>query len=358
MIPSPQTQSPKIVQHFYVPDFDHRRALTSLLQGVDLAAEEARAWLEAAVAGEVSDSVMAGILVALQAKRPSGSELAEMARVLRGKCVAVEAPQGAIDTCGTGGGPATYNISTAVAILASAAGAVVAKHGNRAVTSSCGSADVLECLGVRLVAEPDRLTKQLSSIGIAFLFAQNHHPSLKAIGKVRRELGVRTVFNVLGPLSNPAKVRRQIIGLYEAGLMAPVAAALMELGCDRGMVVHAANGMDEISPVGETMVKVIEDGSIRDEVLSMTDFGLCEVDFESISAGDSAEGNAEKVVTAITQADSRVAVPAIAGASAALWIAGLATDFRAGAEMARAAIASGAARQRLDELIEATNEDG
>lgn len=320
--------------------------------------EDAAAWLEAAVNGELSDPVIAAMLVAIQAKGASGSEMAAMARVLREKCVPVQAPAGAIDTCGTGGGPATYNISTAVAIVASTCGAVVAKHGNRAITSSCGSADVLEALGVRLVAEPDRLARQLATIGIAFIFAQNHHPSLRAVGPVRKELGVRTVFNVLGPLANPAGVQRQIVGVYDVALLEPVASALLELGCEKGLVVHAANGMDEISPIGKTRVRIIDGTAISDGEITMSDFGLCEVDFDAIAAADSPRGNAEMVIAAITQADSRVAVPVIAGTSAALWAAGLAPDFKVGAEMAKEAIASGKPKAKLDLLAEATSSNG
>lgn len=341
-----------------MPEFDHRRALSSLLRGEELSPEDAAAWLQGAVAGELSDTVIAAILVALQAKQATGPEIAAMARVLREKCVPVKAPPGAIDTCGTGGGPPTYNISTAVAIVASACGAVVAKHGNRAVTSTCGSADVLEALGAKLVAEPGQLAKQLEAIGIAFIFAQNHHPCLKAVGPVRKELGVRTVFNILGPLANPAGVSRQVIGVYDETLLAPVAKALLELGCDRGLVVHAANGMDEISPVGETLAMAIEHNSIRGTKLAMSDFGLCEVDFEAIASAETPIGNAEKVTAALTQADSRTAVPVIAGASAALWVAGLAPDFKAGAEMARNAITSGKAKAKLEQLVEATNSNG
>lgn len=348
----------EIFQDFLVREFDHRRALTSLLKGSELEPEDAAAWLEAAMAGTLSDAVLAAVLVAIQAKRATGNEIAAMAQVLRHKCIPVEAPVGAIDTCGTGGGPATYNISTAVAIVASACGAIVAKHGNRAVTSSCGSADVLEALGVRLVSEPERLAEMLKAIGIAFIFAQNHHPSLKAVGPVRKELGVRTVFNVLGPLANPAGVRRQIVGVYEESLLSPVAEAMASLGCERGLVVHSSGGMDEISPADETYARIVEGDSIREVKLRMNDFGLSEVGFEAISSAGSPNGNAEMILTSITEPDSPVAVPVIAGTSAALWVADLVPDFKIGAERARDAIASGAARAKLDQLVEATNSNG
>jgi len=221
--------------------------LESLIARRELVPEEARSLITRLMDPETQDAAIAGVLVALRCKGVTGRELAAFASVLRDQSLGLshEFPT-LVDTCGTGGGRPSFNLSTGAAIVAAAAGARVAKHGNRAVTSACGSADVLEALGVVLHAEPEHLVHVLERTGIAFLFAPQHHPGVRHVGAARKALGVRTVFNLLGPLANPAGAKRQLIGVYEAALIRPVAEALQLLGCEHGLVVHGEDALDEI----------------------------------------------------------------------------------------------------------------
>ncbi|MFZ5785757.1 MAG: anthranilate phosphoribosyltransferase, partial [Acidobacteriota bacterium] len=233
-----------------------RQVLEALLAGRDLAAEEMEACFGALMAGELSEPQQAAFLVALRAKGETPAEVAAAAAVLRRFALPVESTRRPlIDTCGTGGdGAHTLNISTGAALVAAACGAAVAKHGNRSVSSKCGSADVLEALGMPLDLEPERLGELLDAEGFAFLFAARLHPAMRAVMPVRRSLAVRTVFNLLGPLANPAGVRRQVVGVYAEDVLELVAAALAELGAERAWVVHSRDGLDELSVTSPTDV--------------------------------------------------------------------------------------------------------
>ena len=336
---------------------DWTAVLDALLVPRDLDTSEARALMEHPTGGEASPARIAAALIALRAKGCTGIELAAFAEVLRARAAPFPAvARTLVDTCGTGGGAPSFNLSTAAAIIASAAGAAVAKHGNRAVTSACGSADVLEALGVRLDPSPERAADMLATIGLAFLFAPSLHPAMKAVGPTRRELGVRTVFNQLGPLVNPAGARRQIVGVYDPALLEPMADALALLGAERALVVHGRDGMDELSPCAPTGWSGVWDGERRRGEVSPADFGLEPLDPTALAPAATVEGNGALLREAISDPDSPRFAAVLPGAAAALWVAGVAPDLRAAAAAAREAVASGRAAVRLAEFVEASRQ--
>ncbi len=325
--------------------------LESLIEGTDLTRQEANDVMRLLMAGELEDAQIGAFLVAMRIKGARAQELAGFAEVMRENATGLGSQHPTlIDTCGTGGGPATFNLSTGAAIVAAAAGAKVAKHGNRAVTSQCGSADVLEALGVGLGSDPEQLLKTLDQVGIVFLFAPNHHPAMRHVGPVRKAIGVRTVFNQLGPLANPAGAKRQLIGVYDPGMVRPMAEALALLGAERAYVVHGDMGMDEVSPCGKTLVAEVYGGEVKDAVLTPRSFGLDPIPFEALAAGTDAKTNAKMLKEALSKADSARAVALLPNAAVALLLAGVATDLQDGADKAREAIRSGKALNTLKEL--------
>lgn len=329
--------------------------LESLLAGRELGWNEAQGLMHGMMSGEADDAWIAGILVALRAKGVTGGELAAFADVMRDHAMSLSNTHPKlIDTCGTGGGRSTFNLSTGAAIVAAAAGAKVAKHGNRAVTSLCGSADVLEALGVVLVAEPERLQHLLDSVGIVFLFAPHHHPAMRHVMSARKALGVRTVFNQLGPLANPAGAKRQLIGVYDSALILPMADALSKLGCERGLVVRGEDGMDEISPCTATQYVEVNQGRLKEGRFEPSDFGLTPLAESALIAGSDAAENAQILRLALGEADSPQAHALIPNAAAALYLAEVVDDLPSGAELAKQTIASGAALGKLTDLIEVT----
>lgn len=309
------------------------------------------------VDGEASELEIGAALTAIRAKGATAVELAAFAAIIRKRAESVktELPD-LVDTCGTGGGHSTFNISTAAAIIASAAGAKVAKHGNRAVTSNCGSADVLEALGVRLGSEPEHVLHQLESIGLAFFFAPHHHPTLRNVAAARKALGIRTVFNQLGPLANPADAKRQLIGVYDRRLTHRMGEALRLLGTHRALVVHGADGLDEISPCAGTFVTKLWDGHVTEIEFSPKDFDIDPLRLEQIAPGATIAENATMLRAAISEPQSVYCAAAIPSAAAALWLAGMANDVREGAARARDAVTSGAAIHKLQSLVELTTQ--
>ncbi len=271
------------------------------------------------------------------------------ARALRARMVRVQAPEGAIDVCGTGGdGAHTLNISTAVAFVVAGCGVTVAKHGNRAMSSKSGAADVLEALGVKLTGDVATIERCLRDAGLAFLFAQNHHPAMRHVALARRELGKRTIFNLLGPLSNPASVKRQLVGVFSADFVAPVAEALRELGCEKAWVVHGAGGLDELSAAGEAAnhVGVLDRGAVAVKAATST----AEVD-PDLRGGLAAE-NAEEMRALLNGAGRRGHRAAVVlNAAAALVVAGKVGNVVDGAELAQRALDTGAAREALEKLV-------
>lgn len=335
-----------------VLSLDFAPIIESLLHGEDLSPTAAGEAMGAILDGEATPEAVAGFLIALRAKGAAASELANFVTELRKRARQVpNPPEGLVDTCGTGGGIPSFNLSTAAAIVASAAGACVAKHGNRAVTSACGSADVLEALGVRLVDDPAAQSRLLREVGLAFLFAPAHHPALGKVGPIRKALGVRTVFNQLGPLANPAGARVQVIGVYDPALAQSMAEAAAALGADKVWVVHGDDGMDEISPCTSTQVW---DGSTAFRI-GPGDFGVSPVDAAHVAPGATPAENAAMLREAISDARSPRSLAVMPGAAAALYLGGHAPSLREAAEMAREAVDKGDAARKLAAFVEATN---
>jgi anthranilate phosphoribosyltransferase len=325
--------------------------MNPILERKDLEPDGARALMHYLLSGDASSAQIGGALLALRVKGCTTKELAAFASVLREKALQVEHDfDDLVDTCGTGGGSPSFNISTASAIVASAAGAKIAKHGNRAVTSKCGMADVLEALGIQLGGDPLDLRRKIETHGIAFLFAPAHHSALRIVGAARKELGIRTVFNQLGPLANPAGARRQLIGVYEAGLMRSMGEALKALNAERALLVHGQDGLDEISPVAPTDYVKLWDGRVSTGTFELRDFGLEPIDPEALLPGETADENAVILTEAVSNPDSLRSQAILPNVAAALWLAGVVDDPKSGVEVAREAIADGRALQKLRDL--------
>ena len=326
--------------------------LGSLLDGRDLTREEARGAMHEIMRGEATQAQIAGFLVALRAKGETADEITGCAEAMREHVLPVLPRRSdLVDTAGTGGdGMHTLNISTAAALVAAAAGAGVAKHGNRAASSQTGSADVLEALGFELDLQPERIARSIDELGFGFMFAQAHHPAMKHAAPVRRELGTRTVFNVLGPLTNPARARAQVVGVYSPRLVQPIAEALLKLGARRAFVVHGADGIDELSPTGPNLVCEVLEGSIRERTIDPEELGLDRCGIDELAGGSPAKNAALiRGVLEGEQGGRRSAI--LLNAAGAIAAGGHADDLREGLELARAAIDSGAAAARLDELV-------
>jgi anthranilate phosphoribosyltransferase len=324
----------------------------TLLERHDLTRGEARDAMHEIMRGEATPAQIAGFLVALRAKGETADEIAGCAEAMREHVLPVH-PKRAdlVDTAGTGGdGKHTLNISTAAALVAAAAGAGVAKHGNRAASSQTGSADVLEALGFELDVPPERIARSIDELGFGFMFAQAHHPAMKYAAPVRKELGTRTVFNVLGPLTNPARARAQVVGVYSATLVRPIAEALLQLGSHRAFVVHGADGIDELSPTGPNLICEVFEGAVRERTIDPADLGLERCRVEDLAGGTPADNAALiRAVFAGEKGGRRDAI--LLNAAGAIAAGGHAEDLREGLELARTAIDSGAADDRLDELI-------
>ncbi len=325
-------------------------AIKEVMAGHDLSPDDVESAMDTILEGEASAAQIAALFVALRMKGESADEIAAAARSLRKHCDAIhpDVDGPLLDTCGTGGdGLHTFNISTAAAIVAAASGVAVAKHGNRAVSSKAGSADVLEALGVRIDLAPQQVVKCIEEVGIGFLFAPSHHGAMRHAAPVRRELGVRTLFNLLGPLSNPASASHQLVGVFDPARLVQMAQALGSLGLTAAWVVHGEGGLDEVSPSGASSVAEWADGKVREFEVRPSDFGLSDVPVEALAGGGAAR-NAEIIRDVLdgTQGPPRVAV--LLNAAAALRVTGLAGDLRAAAERAAEAIDRGDAKRMLE----------
>ena len=330
--------------------------LELILEGRDLTFEQAEALLDVIFEGGVAEVQIAAFLAAMRVKKASVSEIAGLATSLRKHAVPVNVNVSPlIDTCGTGGAAMkTFNISTAAAFVAAGAGAYVAKHGNRGITSVCGSADVLTALGVNIAPGPERVAKCIEQAHIGFMFAPKFHPAMKHVQPVRQSLDFRTAFNILGPLANPARVPAQVMGVSDAALMPRIAETLKMLGLTRAMVVHS-NGLDEISTMGPTRILHLKDGAIREETLDPTKYGIRLADFGELAGGDAVANAA--IVRAVLNGQEHGAKKDIVllNAAAAIMVAGLANDFVEGIEKADQAIASGKAMDCLEKLVALSN---
>ena len=329
-------------------------ALADLLEGRNLSRAGAREVMDEIMRGEATPAQIGGFLVALRVKGETAAEIAGCAEAMREHVLPVRPERDdLVDTAGTGGdGAHTINISTAAAIVAAAAGAAVAKHGNRAVSSASGSADVLEALGFSLEQPSERIAQSIDELGFGFMFAPSHHPAMRHAAPVRRELAARTVFNVLGPLTNPAGARAQVIGVYAPGLVRTLAEVLAQLGARRAFVVHGAHGIDELSPAGPNLVCEVVGGEMRERELDPLDLGVPRCDPNALRGGTPAE-NARTIRSILSGAEGsggggKDAI--LLNAAGAIAAAGHAEDLREGLELAREAVDSGAAATRLEEL--------
>ncbi len=321
-----------------------------------LSRSQAEAAFDELFEGSATPAQMGGLLMALRARGESVSEYAAAAAAMRARCKAVRAPEGAIDIVGTGGdGKGTLNISTAAAFVVAGAGVPVAKHGNRNLSSKSGSADALGQMGIDVMADVDRVERALREVGIAFMMAPVHHPAVAAVMPVRQELGCKTIFNILGPLTNPAGVKRQLTGAFAPDLIFPMAETLQQLGSERAWLVHGGDGTDELSISDVSQVAVLEGGRIRGQEVHPEDAGLPVHPFRDILGGTPEEnGRAFAALLAGEPGAYRDAV--LLNAAAALLIADRVTDLREGAAMAADAIDSGAARAKVDGLARITSE--
>jgi anthranilate phosphoribosyltransferase len=332
------------------------RAIDEVAAGGHLTADHASAVLNEVMEGRASEVQTAAFLIALRAKGETVAELVGLARTMRRLAASVESSRNdLVDTAGTGGGPSTFNISTAAALVAAAAGCAVAKHGNRSNTSRCGSADLLEALGVRIDLDPDAVSRCIDEIGFGFMFAPRHHSAMKHVAGVRKELGVRTIFNFLGPLTNPAGARRQLLGVADRRFQETIAEALVGLGCERALVVCADDGVDEISISGGTRVVEVADGGTEEWFVAPEDLGVERVAIAAIAGAEPA-GNAEIVREVLGGEPGAARDVVCLNAGAAILVAGGAHDLAAGVERARQAIDSGAAEGVLERLVRRTAE--
>jgi anthranilate phosphoribosyltransferase len=335
---------------------DVRTALARTVAGESLSEADMEAVMRELMGGTATPAQIGGLLVALRMKGETVEEITGAVRAMRAHAARVQPrSQVIVDTCGTGGDRrGTFNISTAAAFIAAGAGLTVAKHGNRAMSGTVGGADVLEALGVKIDLPPDRVAGCIDEVGIGFLFAQVFHPAMRHVAGARRELGVRTIFNLLGPLSNPAGARHQVVGVFAAEWTEPLAQALGCLGCVHALVVHGEDGLDEISLAAPTQLSEWSDGTLRTYRITPEEFG-----FTRCRADDLEGGNLDAAASIIRGILAGAAGPradiAVLNAAAALYVGGLSPSIGAGIDRAREAIRSGRARQKLEQLVEFSN---
>lgn len=335
---------------------DIKGALARIVEGGDLTQDESAAVFQEIMTGVATPAQMGAFLAAIRVKGETPAELAGAALTMRALStrVAVEHPN-LVDTCGTGGsGTKLFNISTAAAFVAAAAGAHVAKHGNRKMTSFCGSADLLEAAGVNLQLTPEQIATCVLEVGVGFMFAQAHHSAMRFAGPVRQEIGIRTMMNVLGPMTNPAGARRQVIGVFSDTWQQPMAEVLKLLDCEHAMIVHS-NGLDEIRLDAPSSVVELKNGEITQYQISPEDFGIARRDVNAELSADSVESSLALVKQALSEPDSAAADIVSLNAGAAIYVSGVATTHANGVLMAQDAIASGLAKERLDELARITS---
>ena len=327
-----------------------------LLAGEDLGRQGAAEALDAIMGGNIDPVQTGAFLIALRAKGETAAELAGLASVVRARSESVwltSTPL--VDTCGTGGGRSTFNVSTAAAFVVAGAGVSVAKHGNRSATSRSGSADVLEALGARIDLSPEAVAQCVERVGVGFMFAPSHHPAFRHIGPVRKALGVRTIFNLLGPLTNPAGVRRQVIGVSDPAYVERIAAALGELGAEHALVVSSDDGLDEISTGAPTQVAEVTSTGVRMWRIDPLALGIAPAIEQEIAGGEPAE-NAAIITAALERGEGAAADLIAVNAAAAILVSGRATSLADALTAARESITNGGARERLAQFVAVTNE--
>jgi anthranilate phosphoribosyltransferase len=326
-------------------------AIDRVAAGKDLSTEEAARVLREVMEGNASESEIAGFLIALRTKGETVQEIAGLASTMRELALPVRVGGDLVDTAGTGGGRPTFNVSTTAAFIAAGAGCRVAKHGNRSATSQCGSADVLEALGARIDLEPDAVAACIEAVGFGFMFAPKHHAATRHVVPVRKALGVRTIFNFLGPLTNPAGARRQVIGVSDPARLETLALALAELGAESALVVSSADGLDEFSVSGTTRVVELRDGSLTTYDVSPEELGLRPAGDGAVAAGTPDE-NAKVLRGVLDGKPGTERSLAVLNAAAAIYVGGLAESLSAGVQRAEAAIDDGSAARVLDGYLE------
>jgi anthranilate phosphoribosyltransferase len=332
---------------------DIREALRNVVEGKDLSRDQAFGAAMEIMEGRATAAQIGGFLTGLRIKGETVEEIGGFVKAMREMVTPVPVrASDIVDTCGTGGdGKGTFNISTVAALVAAGAGCKIAKHGNRSVSSRCGSADLLERLGVNIEMTASQAAACVDEVGIGFLFAPAFHPAMKHATLPRKELGIRTIFNILGPLTNPARARRQLLGVYDKKLVRPVAQVLLDLGCEHALVVHGDDGLDEITVTSQTYIAEVSEGEIREYKIRPDDFGLPFGDASDLQA-DGGEENANICRAILANSDGVRQNIVLLNAAAAIYVAGRARSIGEGIAQARAAIASGRAREKLARLRE------
>ena len=334
---------------------DFKALIAKVATGASLTREEAAGAFDRMMSGEATPSQMGGLLMALRVRGETVDEITGAVTTMRAKMLGVKAPPNAVDVVGTGGDASgSFNISTCAAFIVAGTGVPVAKHGNRALSSKSGAADVLQALGVKIELDAAQVGTCIRNAGIGFMFAPAHHPAMKNVGPTRVELGTRTIFNLLGPLSNPAGVRRQMIGTFSKHWVAPMAQVLKNLGSESIWVVHGSDGLDEITTAGSTSVAALENGVIRTFDITPEDAGLKRSKPDALRGGD-AEQNAKALLDVLKGKQGPFRDVSVLNAAAALIVAGTAKDLKQGAALAAKSIDSGEAEGRLDRLIAVSN---
>jgi anthranilate phosphoribosyltransferase len=334
---------------------DLKSIIGKVATGASLSREEAAAAFDSMMSGEATPSQMGGLLMALRVRGETVDEITGAVSAMRAKMLRVDAPIDAIDIVGTGGdGSGSVNVSTCAAFVVAGAGIPVAKHGNRALSSRSGAADVLMALGVKIDLRPDQVGRCIKEAGIGFMFAPAHHPSMKNVGPTRVELATRTIFNLLGPLTNPAGVRRQMVGVFSRQWVQPLAQVLKNLGSEAAWVVHGSDGLDEITLTGPTFVTALENGQVRSFEISPDDAGLPHAHGEALKGGD-ADANAVALQSVLDGKPSAFRDVALFNAAAALVVAGKVKSLKEGVALGAKSLDSGAAAARLTQLIAVSN---
>jgi len=329
--------------------------IAKVAAGSQLSRADAAAAFDAILSGEVTPSQLGGFLIALRVRGETVEEITGAVTAMRAKMLPVVAPPDAVDVVGTGGdGSGSYNVSTLAALIVAACGVPVAKHGNRAASSKSGTADTLAALGVKIGVAPALVERCIQEAGIGFMLATTHHAAMRHVGPTRAELGTRTIFNLLGPLANPAGVKRQLIGVFSAAWLLPMAEVLRNLGSERVWITHGADGLDEMSTTGTTKIVELKDGAIRAFEVAPEDVGLTRVDLAELKGGDAAH-NAQALRAVLGGARNAYAEIAMLNAAGALVVAGKTRELAEGVAMAGDALASGAAKGVLDRLVDVSN---
>ncbi len=334
-----------------------QEALARIVDHREIFHDEMLSLMRQIMGGEVSATLIAAIIAALRVKKETIGEIAAAAQVMREFATRVPTPDlpYLIDTCGTGGDAAhTFNISTAAMFVAAAAGAKVAKHGGRSVSSKSGSADVLEALGANINLPPEQVARSIGEVGVGFMFAPNHHSAMKYAAPVRRELGVKTIFNILGPLTNPAGAKQQVMGVFHPDLVGIQARVLQRLGSRRAMIVHGREGLDEISLCGPTMVGELKDNAVSEYEVRPADVGLTACDAAALRV-DGIDASKAMLLAALNNKDGPARDIVAFNAGASIYVAGLAGSLADGVKLALATLASGAARKQLDRFVAYTS---